>query len=160
MESVHRTRTGIQAGLLGGSAVVLLFFLLDLFRLQPLSTPIALGNSILMPGGFLLDTPVISQVVSLVMFAGSILTLTILHFLAFSCLGLGAVWGCEECGVKLNVLSGALFGITVGSLLFYGSLSLGGDQILANLPGPVSVLLANLMAGAVMGGFVQMKRRA
>lgn len=158
MDSVLRTRTGIQAGMLAGSAVVILFFLLDLLRLQPLATPNALIDSVLIPGGILLDTPVLSRVVSLVMFAGNLLTLTILHFLAFSCLGLGAVWGCEECGVKLNILSGALFGITVGSLLFYGSLSLGGSHVLANLPGPGMVLLANMTAGAVMGGFVQMRK--
>lgn len=158
MNSVNRTKTGIQAGLLAGSAVVLLFFLLDLFRLQPFSTPMALGSSILVPGGLLLETPVIAQIVSLVMFAGNLLTLTVLHFLAFSFLGLGAVWGCEECGVKLNVLSGALFGVTVGSLLFYGCFALFGDHVLAFLPGPASVLLANLLAGAVMGGFVQIQR--
>jgi hypothetical protein len=146
--------------LLAGGAVVLLFFLLDLLRLQPFSTPLALSSSILMPGGVILETPIISQVVGIVMFAGNILTLTILHFLAFSFLGLGAVWGCEECGVKLNILTGALFGITVGSLLFYGCTALCGDQVLAVLPGPASVLLANLVAGAVMGGFVQVQRSA
>jgi hypothetical protein len=59
----------------------------------------------------------------------------------------------------LNVYSGAIFGVTVGSAVFYGCLALVGEQVLADLPGPMSVLLANLLAGAIMGGFVQMQRR-
>ena len=159
MNLARRTRTGVQAGLLGGSAVALVFFLFDLLRLQPMSTPMALSSRFLGPGGVLIEAPVIGQLVAIVMFAGNLLTLSLLHLLAFSVLGLGAVWGGEECGVRLNVYSGAIFGVTVGSAVFYGCLSLVGEQVLADLPGPMSVLLANLLAGAIMGGFVQMHRR-
>jgi hypothetical protein len=120
MLSAHRTKVGLQAGVLAGTAVIVLFFLLDLVRLQPLATTI---------------------------FAGNLLTLTILHFLAFSTLGVGAVWGCERCRIKLNVATGAL--------VFYGCVALLGTNVLTDLPGPVSIAVRNLLAGAVMGGFVQ-----
>ena len=128
MLSVHRTKVGLQAGVLAGTAVIVLFFLLDLVRLQPLATTI---------------------------FAGNLLTLTILHFLAFSILGVGAVWGCERCRIKLNVATGALYGLIAGSLVFYGCVALLGTNVLTDLPGPVSIAAGNLLAGAVMGGFVQ-----
>jgi hypothetical protein len=54
--------------------------------------------------------------------------------------------------------TGALFGILVGSLVFYTCLAVGGDHVLASFPGPWSVALANLTAGAVMGWFVQFTR--
>ena len=128
MLSVHRTKVGLQAGVLAGTAVIVLFFLLDLVRLQPLATTI---------------------------FAGNLLTLTILHFLAFSILGVGAVWGCERCRIKLNVATGALYGLIAGSLVFYGCVAFLGTNVLTDLPGPVSIAVGNLLAGAVMGGFVQ-----
>jgi hypothetical protein len=155
MVSKHHITVGIQAGLLAGASIVVLFFLLDLVRFQPLASPLALGGRLFGPSGPALDTPVLSQLVSITMFAGSLLTLTILHFLAFSLLGVSAVWWCEECGIRLNLATGALYGIMAGSFVFYSCLALASDHVLANFPGPWTVALANLTAGAVMGGFVQ-----
>jgi hypothetical protein len=155
MVAKHRTKVGIQAGLLAGASIVVLFFLLDLVRLQPLATPLAFGGHLFGPNGPFLDTPVLSQLVAITQFAGNIFTLTILHFLVFSFLGVSAVWWCEQCGFSLNISTGALFGILVGSLVFYASLALGSDHVIANFPSPWSVALANLTGGAVMGWFVQ-----
>jgi hypothetical protein len=154
MLSAHRTKVGLQAGVLAGTAVIVLFFLLDLVRLQPLATPMNLSAQFMGPGGPLIEMPVISQLVATTIFAGNLLTLTILHFLAFSILGVGAVWGCERCRIKLNVATGALYGLIAGSLVFYGCVALLGTNVLTDLPGPVSIAVGNLLAGAVMGGFV------
>ena len=81
------------------------------------------------------------------MFAGNLLALSILHFLAFSLLGVGATWGCDRCRIPLNVLTGALFGVTLGTLLFYGCMAFCGDAVLAVTPGHIVVALANLTAG-------------
>lgn len=159
MESTNRTKVGIQAGFLAGTAVAVLFFLLDLAQLRPLATPIHFGVHILGPSSPVMDMPVISQLFSIVIFVGSLLTLTVLHFMAFSLLGLGAVFGCSECGIKLNTLTGAIYGITVGTLVFYLLVSLYGNSILADLPSPMAVLFGNLVAGAVMGGFADWAAR-
>jgi len=155
MAAVRCVTVGIRAGLLGGFAVAILFFLLDLARLEPLATPFALGTTLLGPFGSTVDIPVLSELVSITAFAGNILALTLLHFLAFSILGICALRGCESCGVPFNVMTGALFGLVVCSLVFYGCLALGGSHVLAAAPGPVAVAGGNLFAGAVMGGFAQ-----
>ena len=155
MASTKRTRIGIQAGLLAGASVAILFLVLDMAQMRPLATPFALSAHLLGPASPALEFPVISQLVGIVIFAGNILALSILHFLAFSLLGIGAVWGCDRCRVPLNVVTGALFGITVGTMVFYACISFCGEAVLADLPGPMNVVLANLAAGAVMGGFVQ-----
>jgi len=155
---VNRTRVGIQAGLLGGGAVAGLFFLLDLLHLQPLATPFALAGRIMGPASPSFDAPVVSQLVGVVILAGNILALTLLHFLAFSLLGLGAVWGCEKCRISLNPLTGALYGLTLGSGVYYASMAFFGRAVLADAPGLFMVALANLTAGAIMGGFNQLVR--
>jgi hypothetical protein len=155
MVSTVRTKLGLQAGLLAGASVMVLFFLMDLAQLQPLGTPMNLGARFLGPGSPIIQMPVVSQAVNVAIYAGNLLTLTVLHFLAFSILGLGAVWGCDGCGIKLNVATGALYGLIAGSVVFYGCILLCGTHVMADLPGPFSVVAANLLAGSVMGGFVQ-----
>ena len=146
---------GIRAGLLGGFAVAAFFFLLDLARLEPLATPFALGTTLLGPFGSAIETPVLAELVSVTAFAGNLLALTLLHFLAFSLLGISAVRGCEACRIPLNVVTGALFGLVICSLVFYGCVALGGNYVLAGIPGPVAVFGGNLVGGAVMGGYLQ-----
>jgi hypothetical protein len=158
MISKWQTRAGIQGGLMAGAAVLILFFLFDLARLQPLATPFSLSAQLLGPNGLSLDMPVISQVLAIVIFAGNLLSLTVLHFLAFSLLGVGAIWGCENCRFPLNIATGALLGITAGTGAYYACMALFGDHVLAGSPGVPSVLAANLVAGALLGGFYQVRR--
>ena len=158
MVSDSGVRTGIQAGLLAGATVVGFFFLFDLVRLQPLATPIALSARVLGPSTLAIDAPVISQLVSVTVFAANILALTLLHFLAFTILGVGAAFGCEGCRVPLNVVTGALYGLTVGTLCFFGCMAAFGSQLLTGSPALLSVAVANLCAGAIMGGYWQYTR--
>jgi hypothetical protein len=158
MISKWQTKAGIQGGLMAGAAVLVLFFLFDLARLHPLATPFSLSAQLLGPRGPTLDMPVISQVLAVIVFAGNLLSLTILHFLAFSFLGVGAVLGCENCRLPLNVGTGALLGATVGSGAYYACMALFGDHVLAGSPGIPSVLAANLVAGALLGGFYQIRK--
>jgi len=149
-----RIRLGIQAGLLAGVSVVALFFLLDLGRLQPLATPIALSARLLGPANPALDLPVVSHILSLTAFAGNVVTLTLLHFLAFGALGVLAVWSCEKLGLPLNLWTGAVFGLSVGTLVFFGCMALCGSYVLDAPLGVKAVAGANLVAGMVLGGFV------
>jgi hypothetical protein len=160
MMSRWQTKAGIQGGFMAGAAVLALFFLFDLARLQPLATPFSMSTQLMGPSGPILDLPVISQVLAFAVFAGNLLSLTILHFLAFSFLGVGAIWGCENCRIPLNIATGAMLGVTVGTGAYYGCMAMFGDHVLAGSPGVPGVLAANLVAGGLLGGFYQIRRAA
>jgi hypothetical protein len=83
MVSKHRTLVGVKGGIMAGASIVGPSFLLYRVRLRLLATPLALGGHLFGPGGPFLDTPVLSQLLSITIFAGNLLTLTSLHFLAF-----------------------------------------------------------------------------
>ena len=157
MISRWQTKAGIQGGLMAGAAVLVLFFLFDLARLQPLATPFSLSTQLMGPSGPILDMPVISQVLGLAVFAGNLLSLTILHFLAFSLLGVGAIWGCENCRIPLNIATGAMLGVTVGTGAYYACMAMFGDHVLTGSPGVPGVLAANLVAGGLLGSFYQLR---
>lgn len=155
MLSLERSKLGIQAGVAGGAAVVIFVFLLDLARLEPLATPLHLGTRLLMPTSPFLEMPVLSQLISITMFAGNLLALTVLHFLAFSTLGWGAVWASDSFGFSMNPMTGSVFGLTLGSLALFGCLALCGEPVIGESLSPLSAILSNLLAGAVMGGVIQ-----
>ncbi|MGD2123284.1 MAG: hypothetical protein PVJ76_16140 [Gemmatimonadota bacterium] len=158
MISRWQTKAGVQGGLMAGAAVLVFFFLFDLARLEPLATPFSLSARLLGPSGPTVDMPVISQILAIAIFAGNLLSLTVLHFLAFSLLGVGAIWGCENCRFPLNFATGALLGVTVGTGAYYACMATFGDRVLAGSPGVPGVLAANLVAGALLGGFYQFRR--
>lgn len=151
MAPVLRTQVGIQMGLIGGAAVAGMFFLLDLLHLRPLATPLALSAHLLGPINPPVDMPVVSQALAVAIFAGNVLALTFLHFLAFGVLGLGTVWGCKTCRLPLNAITGALYGVILGTVAFYGCTAAFGQATLMDIPGPLTVVLTNLTAGAIMG---------
>lgn len=160
MNSTSRVKTGLTSGLIAGAALAGLFLILDLGRLAPLATPVNLSASFLGPGRFSIDTPVFSELVAIVVFVANLLVFTLLHFLAFAALGVGSCLTCEKCGVPLNVVTGAIYGLLVCSLVFYLSLLVGvhGAHAITGVPGPLTVLTASAFAGAIIGGCAQVMR--
>ena len=131
---------GVIAGILGGTAVVLYFFAVDLIAGDPFRTPAFLadavfGNAGVRPG------------------FGLILAFTGLHYLVFAALGAGAVLLFRWADLPQNMLLGAVYGLFVCSLLFYASLVVTGSRV---LPAPwwPNVLIGNLLAGLAMGGYL------
>lgn len=150
----QRVTQGVQAGLLAGAAVAVFFFVADLVRLEPLSTPAALQRTFLGPGGTAMDFPVVARVAAVGSFVVRLLTFTVVHLLAFAGLGAGA--GIVLAGRRLGAcaLAGAAYGLVACSLVFYGSLAVTDAHLLAAVPGFFAVITANLLAGAVMGVYV------
>lgn len=149
---------GMQAGLLAGGLVAAYFGLGDLLRLAPLSTPAALSR--LYVGGLVsVDVPIVSQLVGITMFGARLLVFTGLHLAVFAMLGGAAVVLFAIFRWPLNMGTGALYGLTVFSLVFYGGMAIAGREVLEGMPGLREVALANLLGGAVMGGFVRRFRR-
>ena len=131
---------GVIAGVLGGTAVVLYFFGVDLIAGDPFRTPAFLADAVFGNGGVRPGF-------------GLILAFTGLHYLVFAALGAGAVLLFRWADLPQNMLLGAVYGLFVCSLLFYASLVVTGSRV---LPAPwwPNVLIGNLLAGLAMGGYL------
>jgi len=154
-----QAKIGLQAGLLAGYVVIGLFFVGDLVGLAPLATPEALSNNLLGPRSVFVDSPVLLESVTIMSFAGHLVAVTLMHLLVFSALGVGAVLLCRVCRVPVNTLTAGLYGLLVCSLVFYTTMWLADAPAVVQLPSIGSVLLVNLLAGAVMGAYFQAASR-
>lgn len=143
-------RDGAVAGVYAGAALIALFFILDLLRLQPLGTPVFLSRAILGPqveaSPGLLATLKLGAIILLVR---NIATYTMLHLAVFAGLGIGAAFLFEWLEVPKNVVTGALYGLVVGSSVFYTGLRIMAGDLLA-APDWRLVLLGNGVAGVIM----------
>lgn len=156
MEFRKRATQGIQAGLLAGFAVAAVFFVADLVRLAPLSTPAALQQAFVGPGGTFLDLGLETRVVALIVFGVRLLSFTILHLLAFAVLGVGAAFVLGGRSRWVSVCGGALYGLVVCSVVFYGSMAASEARLVAEIPDLPAVAGANLLAGTVMGLYLSL----
>jgi len=59
----------------------------------------------------------------------------------------------------MNTMTAALYGLVVCSLVFYVSLHLTDAPAVIRIPSLGSILLANLLAGSVMGAYFQAAER-
>ena len=143
-------RDGLVGGLLGGISVVALFFVYDLVRLEPFSTPAFLSGAVLGsgPSSSAGDLGVFMTIASIVTGAGHVLVYAFLHMLVFCLLGVGAALMFLWIDEPPKVLSGALYGLLACSLVFYVALALTGA--LNGAPDWRVVVLGNLFAGGVM----------
>lgn len=152
---------GIKAGLLAGGFVAATFFVADLARLAPLATPVALSGGLLGSVASTLDSPIVLSGLAIVSFGGHLMGITLIHFIAFATLGAAAAMLFHSLRVPLNVLSGALYGLFAFSLVFYAATGLTDAARVVDLPSAESVLVVNLVAGAIMGTYFQlMAKRA
>lgn len=156
--------SGAQAGLLSGTFVAVLFFVGDLIALAPLSTPLALIRKLspreipLEGGSKSLDLAALSEVASWASLGGGLLALTTLHLLAFALLAVAAVAVFDRYHLPLNAATGAVFGLVVYSLVFELSMAMVSPDLVEGVPGFWSMAGANLLAGAIMGGYVRARR--
>ncbi len=158
MDFQAQARIGVQAGLLAGTVVAATFFVADLARLAPLATPTALSCSFLGSCDVVLS-PLVVESVTIISLGVRLAVLTLLHLLVFSALGAGVVALCHYSRVPLNALTGALYGLVACSLVFYTAIWLSNAATVIELPSLWSILLVNLLAGAVMGGYFQLASR-
>lgn len=149
---------GVTSGLLAGSAVIAVYFFVDLLRLDPFSTPVGLTHVLVGPSESL-DLPVVSRALALLGFGTRLAFYTVLHFTVFALVGVCAAWCQSRVGLPAGPVSGALFGAVVCTAAFYGALNAAGADFLAH-PGALGVVMVNALAGAVMGGYLQLARRS
>lgn len=160
MDFPERVTQGVQAGLLAGVAVAVVFFVADLVQLAPLSTPAALQQAFIGPGGTFIELPVEARVAAMVAFGIRFVSFTVLHFLAFALLGVGAA--VVLCGRPFRACAagGACYGLVACSAVFYGSLAVTGAHLLGEMPGFGAVVGVNILAGAVMGAYLGLGRQS
>lgn len=131
---------GVVAGLLGGTAVAVFFFLVDVAQGDPFRTPAFLAEVVL--GG----TGTAGGLLAIALF-------TLLHLLVFAGIGAGAVLLFRWAELPQNLLLGAVYGLCASSVIFYASLIVTGVDALPS-PWWSAVLVGNLLAGLVMGGYL------
>lgn len=142
---------------MAGLVVVGFYFVGDLTHLAPLSTPLALSRTFLGAGGMQTIEQPFNGALRFTVLATDVIAFTILHILVFTLLGLAAAALFRSAGWPLNPFTGALYGVFAYTGVFYISLVLTSDALnTAWIPGFVSVLVANTLAGAMTGGVVQL----
>lgn len=147
-----RAALGAEAGLLAGTGVALLFLIQDSVTLAPLSTPEALASTLFGPVGYSMDDGLVAQAVGMAVYGFRLLSYTLLHFLAFALLGVGAAFALRGVSWLASLGGGALYGLTACSAVFYGTRLVLESPVMLEQLGVPSVLIANVVAGTIMGG--------
>jgi len=144
------TRAGAAGGIYAGIAVLLVFILFNLLRFEPFATHTHLASVVggqQLEGGA--DMRAALQVVDIFVYAKGIATFAALHMGAFVVLGVVAAMLFQAMEIPNNILSGMLYGLTAGSLVFYTGLNFRAGS-LAAAPDWRFVLAANALAGLII----------
>ena len=88
MSAYRRAIHGAEAGTLTAAAIEISFFVLDLVRLQPLATPVALSGAGIGPGDSAVDATGFEAAFAGLWAAAQVATLTFAHFATFALVGL------------------------------------------------------------------------
>lgn len=134
---------GLIAGLLAGVTVAVFFLLVDAAQAEMLRTPRFLAAVLF--GGGEADPGL-----------GTVAAFTAVHLAAFAAIGGAAVVLFRLTELPLNPVTGAVYGVFVCTVLFYGSLVTTGTAVLA-APSWPAVLSGNLLGGVVLGTYLHWK---
>jgi hypothetical protein len=133
--------SGVMAGFLAGAVLIVLYFLFDLVRGEPLATPTFLAANLLGQGALEISS------VHIALF-------TVVHFVAFMMLGVLASVVTESTLSPRTLLVGTAYGLFAYSLLFYAALVISGASIVDAPAWPV-VFFGNVVAGAAMMAYLR-----
>ena len=141
----HRVvREALYSALIGATAVAAWFLVLDLVQGRPLFTPAALGSAIL-HGARSADAVVVD--------AMTVLTYTGLHLAAFTLVGITAAALADAAETQPPLLIGVALLFITFEALFLGLLAIAAGWLLGALQ-PWTIIVANLIAAAAMGGYL------
>jgi hypothetical protein len=137
-------REGITAGVLGASAVALWFLVVDTLAGRAFYTPATLGRAVFgffgPPAG---ETPVMH-----------VIGYTVFHFAAFIALGILLAVIVRRAEVDTGVLAGLMLLFVVFEVGFYGAMALLSQWTQLGDLAWYQVGAANLLAAALMGGYM------
>lgn len=127
---------GLGSGILAGLVVAVWFLVVDLVQGRPFYTPAVLAH-------FFFQRETLDITASLIGFY------TVLHLGAFAALGVLTAWILAVLETAPGLLLGAVFGVFVLDLVFYGALLITGAGIFGVLPWG-HVLAANVAGGMTL----------
>jgi len=148
---LDRLKRGGTAGIIAGFAVAVVVLLHDLLARKPFSTPRVLGRNVLgAPVDGEAGGPAALDWIARTLIAGwELVAWSAVHFAAFALFGVLGAWVFRPGRLAGNVLSGALFGLVVGSAMFYAGLWLVAPSFVA-APDWRLVAAMNALAGVVV----------
>jgi len=150
-----RGRWGVQAGIMAGTAVALFFFVVDLLRSAPLTTPLLLA---LERAGLVLEKGGVLATIAGSSAGAHLLLLTAIHLTLFSVVGVLAAGMTNLFHVRWNAKTGAAAGLVVGVLAWLGATRaapalLAGGHLTREI-----VVGAAVVGGAVLGWHLRLCR--
>jgi hypothetical protein len=154
MGAYRRAVLGAEAGAIAAATLELSFFLLDLVRLQPLTTPGVLAGVLPGPNMFVLDLTSSSGLVDAFWAVYQIGMLTVVHFVAFGLVGVVTSllfdWRQPFEAKRL------LFLATLCSVAFFATVTISSSVVALEAVGWFPVLATNLLAATVLGGSLRL----
>lgn len=144
-----RAEAGAVAGLLGGIAVAALFFVQGAIHLHPLAVPSELASGLF--GGAANNPGSTSGLGSDVVSVLKTLEYTIAHLLAFAAVGVSAAFILDGSRFWTSVWGGAAYVGAVCTGLLYAVSWIAVTPVALDVLGLPQVLLANMLAGAIIG---------
>ncbi len=129
--------------------LAVLFFLEGAITLHPLSIPVALGSGLF--GGVTSGSGAVSQVPSFLMLSIDLLAYTALHVLAFTAVGAGGALVLKASSFWRSLIGGIVYATVTCTGLLYLVGRLADAPVALGVLGLPRVLLANAVAGAVIG---------
>ena len=143
-EKRSTAREGVIAGFLGATSIVLWFGLVDALAGHAYRTPIVLGQALF---GFF--GPGTGETT-----ATLVLGYTAFHYAAFAALGVLLSWVFRQAEREPSVLAGAILAFVMFEIGFYGLTALLSETELLGHLAWYQVGAANLVAAALMGGYL------
>lgn len=144
-----RAEAGAAGGLIGAVVVAALFLIKGAIHLHPFAVPAALTSELF--GKVTSSSGTSDWLASDLVLGLDVLVYTALHLLTFAVVGVGAACFLDGSNFWKSVGVGALYaGVTCTGLLYIAS-GIAGTPIAVDVLGLRSVLLANLLVGAIIG---------
>ncbi|MBR9989880.1 MAG: hypothetical protein KFH98_09005 [Gemmatimonadetes bacterium] len=132
---------GAITGITGAATLAVFFFIVDLVRGTPLSTPTFLAS--VTTGGDAADG-------GLVLIA----LYSLIHFALFIAIGVAVTWVLERTRLRPHFLLGAILGLLLFDILFYAGVIITGENVVRAI-GWAEVLAGNVIAGVAMFAYLQ-----
>jgi len=143
-------KRGSVAGLTAGVAVAVGVLVYDLFNMAPLATPAALARNLMgAPVITSTDVGVLAWLSLVAQRSYSLAAYTLTHLSIFALVGIFAAWMFRTGRVPANALTGALFGLAVGTGVFYAGWGLLAPSFV-EIPAWQLIAAMNAIAGVVL----------
>jgi hypothetical protein len=136
---------GLMTGLVGAAAVAMWFLAVDLVAGSPLRTPTVLGSALVLGA---------ASPEEVRLNGGVIIGYSVLHLATFAVLGIAFVWLTRRVRGTPDLAIRAVGALLFLEVLFFGTVAMASDWVFAEL-GWLSVLVANVLAIACMGGWIR-----